>query len=63
MKNRVTFLIVVEYNIDEYPEDQFTEVYQDSYVLESRGYLYSKDDTASSIASRILGSEVTVVHE
>ena len=61
MKNRVTFLVVVEYNIDEYPEDQFTEVYQDSYILETRGYLYSKDAVASSIASRILGS-AEVVH-
>lgn len=58
MKNRVTFLIVVECNIDEYPEDRDTEVYQDSYILETKGYLYNKDAVASSIVSRIPGSAV-----
>ena len=60
MKNRVTFLVVVEYNIDEYPEDQFTEVCQDSYISEHDGYLSSKDAAASGIASRMLGRPVVV---
>lgn len=55
MKSKVTFLVVVECNLDEYPEDQNTEVYQGSYILESDGYLYNRDAVASSIASRISG--------
>lgn len=58
MKNRVTFLIVAECNLDEYPEDQSTEVYQGSYILETKGYSCNKDDVACSIASRISGSAV-----
>lgn len=60
MKSKVTFLIVVECNLDEYPEDQGTEVHQGSYILETKGYLYDKDAVASSIASRISGSAVVV---
>lgn len=62
MKSRVTFLVVVEDNLDEYPEDQGTEVYQGSYILETKGYLLDKDDVALSIASRILGRPV-VAHD
>lgn len=62
MKSKVTFLVVVECNLDEYPEDQNTDVYQGSYILESKGYLSNKTAVASSIASRISGSAV-VVHE
>ena len=58
MKSKVTFLIVVECNLDEYPEDQGTEVYQGSYILETDGYLFNKDAVASSIASRISGGVV-----
>lgn len=31
MKNKVTFLIVVETNIDDYPEDQSTEIYKGEF--------------------------------
>lgn len=62
MKSRVTFLVVVECNLDEYPEDQGTEVYQGSYILESKGYLHDKTAIASSVASRISGSAV-VFHD
>lgn len=62
MKSRVTFLVVVEDNLNEYPEDQGTEVYQGSYILETKGYLLDKDDVAFSIASRILGKPV-VAHD
>lgn len=58
MKSRVTFLVVVECNLGEYPEDQGTEVYQGSYILETKGYSLNKGDVASSIASRISGSAV-----
>ena len=62
MKSRVTFLVVVEENLDEYPEDQGTEVYQGSYILETKGYSLDKGDVAFSIASRILGRPV-VAHD
>ena len=62
MKSKVTFLVVVECNLDEYPEDQNTEVYQGSYILESDGYLHDKTAIASSVASRISGGAV-VVHD
>lgn len=60
MKSKVTFLVVVEYNIDEYPEDQGTEIYQGSYILETKGYSCNKNDVARSIASRISGSAVVI---
>lgn len=39
MKNKVTFLIVVESNIDDYPEDQATEIYKGEFYQTTDHYL------------------------
>lgn len=39
MRNQVTFLIVVETNIDDYPEDRGTEIYKGQFYHETDSYM------------------------
>lgn len=51
MKNRVTFLIVVETNLDDYPEDQGTEVYKGEFICETDSYSMGQDLRRSTLAA------------
>lgn len=41
--NRVAYLIVVETNYDDYPEDQGVEVYRGMFEMPSERYLYGDE--------------------
>lgn len=43
MRNRVTFLIVVETNLDDYPEDQGTEVYKGEFICKTDSYMIGQE--------------------
>lgn len=51
MKNRVTFLIVVETNLDDYPEDQSTEVYKGEFILKTDSYVTGRELRASALSA------------
>lgn len=51
MRNRVTFLIVVETNLDDYPEDQGTEVYKGEFILKTDNYLVGQELRRSTLAA------------
>lgn len=49
MRNRVTFLIVVETNIDDYPEDQSTEIYKGEFYHATDRYLTGAELRSSAL--------------
>ena len=49
MKNKVTFLIVVETNVDDYPEDQATEIYKGEFYHTTDRYLTGAELRSSAL--------------
>lgn len=43
MRHRITFLVVVESNLDDYPEEQDTEVYKGEFICKTDGYVMSRE--------------------
>ena len=61
MKNKVTFLVVVETNIDDYPEDQSTEIYKGEFYEKLDGFILGGE-----LRQRVLSDVVmyaNTVHE
>ena len=61
MKNKVTFLIVAETNIDDYPEDQSTEIYKGEFYQTTDCYCTGAKLRASVLSA--VGRYADTVYE